>query len=146
MDINKRIAALEKELKELKAELNKPYEIEFERDNTWCIDGDSVMGDYAGNMPGYLKHGRYRKTQQGAELSAKRNIRANRLEMLVESLGGLKEFKEGEDNFSIFYDYHANRWIAGISTSYRRDEVVYITTAEITDKVCELLNSGRYTL
>ena len=98
-------------------------------EHSWC-DEDS------------LSFGRYRTTREGAELSLKRNQRANRLEMLVEYLGGLKEFVEGEENWHIMFK---GEYKPGCSEIWSEPEKVYMTR-EVVKKVCELLNSGAYSL
>ena len=99
-------------------------------EHSWC-DEDS------------LSFGRYRTTREGAELSLKRNQRANRLEMLVEYLGGLKEFVEGEKNWYI--TLCEGLWIYDFTLKYFSPEHVFMTKKGAI-KVCELLNSGAYSL
>ena len=98
---------------------------------------------WSGNIEASIKYGRYRTTQKGAELSLKRNQRANRLEMLVEYIGGLKEFVVGEENWYVYY-YEGEYRSACIETSFD-PEKVYMPR-EVSKTACDLLNSGAYSL
>jgi hypothetical protein len=62
--------------------------------------------------------------------------------MLVEYLGGLKEFVEGEENWHIIFD---GEYKPGCAETWYEPEKVYMTR-EVVKKVCELLNSGAYSL
>ena len=88
--------------------------------------------------------GLIRNTAESAWVSARRNIRANRLEALAHSIGGAYEFEFGEENYYMSVD---SGGIFHISTSsyYLEPEKIYMTK-ETAEKVCEILNSGRYKL
>ena len=143
MNINERIESLEEELKVLKEEASKPYKIEFVKDKTYIIGLYYVSSECNGKDKDYNNHGRYRKTEEGAELSLERNKKANRLEMLVESLNGLTEFNKNQNNYYVYYD---DKWDYSYTNDLFCPERVYILTKEIAREVCELLNSGKYKL
>lgn len=90
--------------------------------------------------------GLIRDTAYSAYVSARRNIRANRLEALAHSIGGAYEFEFDMDkgNYYIyvredgtFNTARANHWF--------EPEKIYMTK-ETAEKVCEILNSGKYKL
>lgn len=145
MTTEQKIAKLEQELAELKAERSKSkkFAFDYERNTTWFIGEIYIEGSYNGTSTEYLEHGRYRKTEKGAELSLARNKRGNRLEALVEYLGGLKEFAEGEDNYYI--RFYADDWLVE-SSKYRYNPCQAYMKEEIAIKVCEMLNNGEYEL
>ena len=118
------------------------FEFKFVEGNTYQLFVDACAEKVDGNSKELLYCGRYRTTREGAELSLKRNQRANRLEMLVEYLGGLKEFVEGGENWHIMFK---GEYKPGCSETWFEPEKVYMTR-EVVKKVCELLNSGAYSL
>lgn len=90
--------------------------------------------------------GLIRDTAYSAYVSARRNIRANRLEALAHSIGGAYEFEfdEDKDNCYIyvredgtFNMARANHWFD--------PEKIYMTK-DTAEQVCEILNSGKYKL
>lgn len=88
--------------------------------------------------------GLIRNTAESAWVSARRNIRANRLEALAHSIGGAYEFKVGAKNYYIYYT------TKGMAKSFYlindlEPEKIYMTK-QTAEKVCEILNSGRYKL
>ena len=85
-----------------------------------------------------------RTNPESAWVSARRNIRANRLEALAHSIGGAYEFEFGEENYYMSVD---SGGIFHISTSsyYLEPEKIYMT-GDTAQQVCEILNSGRYKL
>jgi hypothetical protein len=145
MTTTERINALEKELSKLRSELNEPYIIKFEKNNTYLIGVYEIIRSVNGSQFSNINNGRYRKTKQGAELSFERNRKTNRLEMLVESLGGLKEFEVGENNWYIAYSIYNKEWEIYNNTAVDL-LTVYITTKEIAQEVCDILNNKRYKL
>ena len=88
--------------------------------------------------------GLIRTDSESAWVSARRNIRANRLEALAHSIGGAYEFEFDTENYYMSVD---NGGIFHISTSsyYLEPEKIYMTQ-DTAEKVCEILNSGRYKL
>ena len=88
--------------------------------------------------------GLIRNTAESAWVSARRNIRANRLEALAHSIGGAYEFEFGEGNYYIAVDEDGT-FDACISSCYLEPEKIYMTR-DTVEKVCEILNSGRYKL
>ena len=88
--------------------------------------------------------GLIRNTAESAWVSARRNIRANRLEALAHSIGGAYEFEFGEDNYYVFVDRNGS-FNTSSSSIYLEPEKIYMTE-KTAEKVCEILNSGRYKL
>ena len=88
--------------------------------------------------------GLIRTDSESAWVSARRNIRANRLEALAHSIGGAYEFEFGEDNYYVFVDEDGSFNIGSVSI-YLEPEKIYMTK-ETAEQVCEILNSGRYKL
>ncbi len=88
--------------------------------------------------------GLIRNTAESAWVSARRNIRANRLEALAHSIGGTYEFEFGEENYCIVIDadgVFSIDWMDKIL----EPEKIYMTK-ETAEQVCEILNSGTYKL
>ena len=88
--------------------------------------------------------GLIRDTAYSAWVSARRNIRANRLEALAHSIGGAYEFEFGEENYYIVIDSD------GVFTIDWMDKIlepekIYMTE-KTAEQVCEILNSGTYKL
>ena len=88
--------------------------------------------------------GLIRNTAESAWVSARRNIRANRLEALAHSIGGAYEFEFGEENYYIVIDSD------GVFTIDWMDKIlepekIYMTE-KTAEQVCEILNSGTYKL
>lgn len=90
--------------------------------------------------------GLIRNTAESAYVSARRNIRANRLEALAHSIGGAYEFEfdVDKDNYYIyvredgtFNTARANHWF--------EPEKIYMSK-ETAEQVCDILNSGSYKL
>ena len=90
--------------------------------------------------------GLIRNTAESAWVSARRNIRANRLEALAHSIGGAYEFEfdVDKDNCYIyvredgtFNKARANHWF--------EPEKIYMSK-ETAEQVCDILNSGSYKL
>ena len=88
--------------------------------------------------------GLIRTDSESAWVSARRNIRANRLEALAHSIGGAYEFEFGEDNYFI-YVMEDGTFAVGDVDVILEPEKIYMTR-ETAEKVCEILNSGRYKL
>ena len=88
--------------------------------------------------------GLIRTDSESAWVSARRNIRANRLEALAHSIGGAYEFEFGEENYYIYVD-EVGVFRANSMLTYLEPEKIYMTK-ETAEQVCEILNSGRYKL
>ena len=88
--------------------------------------------------------GLIRNTAESAWVSARRNIRANRLEALAHSIGGAYEFEFGENNYYVYVD-RANRFKHALTQYNLEPEKIYMTK-ETAEQVCEILNSGSYKL
>ena len=88
--------------------------------------------------------GLIRDTAYSAYVSARRNIRGNRLEALVHSIGGAYEFEFDVGNYYIVANSDG-RFDTGVSFTYLEPEKIYMTK-ETAEQVCEILNSGKYKL
>lgn len=88
--------------------------------------------------------GLIRNTAESAWVSARRNIRANRLEALAHSIGGAYEFEFGEDNYFI-YVMEDGTFAIGDVDVILEPEKIYMTE-KTAEQVCEILNSGTYKL
>ena len=88
--------------------------------------------------------GLIRTDSESAWVSARRNIRANRLEALAHSIGGAYEFEFGEGNYYVVVDEDGT-FDACISSCYLEPEKIYMTN-DTAQQVCEILNSGTYKL
>ena len=137
---------------EKEAELVKEYVIEIPEQGLYLINEGTELKEYSQeeldeynwNISLLKKLGDIRTDSESAWVSARRNIRANRLEALVHSIGGAYEFEFGEDNYYIAIDAE------GVFIKYRvsgllEPEKIYMTR-DTAEKVCEILNSGRYKL
>ena len=143
--LQQQIADMEAKLAEMKEELNKSkkFQCSYDYGNTYFIGSDKVHKNFNGSDNHYIDHGRYRKTQQAAEMSLARNKRANRLEALAEQLGGLKEFDSNECNYYIYLDN--NEWIYSDCVYFYYPEVVYMTEKCVIE-ICRMLNEGEFSL
>ena len=88
--------------------------------------------------------GLIRTDSESAWVSARRNIRANRLEALAHSIGGAYEFELGENNYYVYVD-RASRFKRAVTQYNLEPEKIYMTK-ETAAQVCEILNSGTYKL
>ena len=88
--------------------------------------------------------GLIRNTAESAWVSARRNIRANRLEALAHSIGGAYEFEFGAKNYFI-YVREDGTFAVGDVDVILEPEKIYMTK-ETAEQVCEILNSGTYKL
>ena len=88
--------------------------------------------------------GLIRTDSESAWVSARRNIRANRLEALAHSIGGAYEFEFGEENYYVAVDEDGTFDVC-ISSCYLEPEKIYMTK-KTAEQVCKILNSGRYKL
>ena len=88
--------------------------------------------------------GLIRTDSESAWVSARRNIRANRLEALAHSIGGAYEFEFNIENYYVYVD-GVGVFETTYSQSYLEPEKIYMTK-ETAEQVCEILNSGIYKL
>ena len=141
-----------KELDEKEAELNKEYVIEIPEQGLYLINEGTMLEEYTReyldcegwNIDILNKLGDIRTNPESAWVSARRNIRANRLEALAHSIGGAYEFEFGEGNYYVVVDEDGT-FEACISSCYLEPEKIYMTN-DTAQQVCEILNSGRYKL
>ena len=141
-----------KELDEKEAELNKEYVIEIPEQGLYLINEGTMLEEYTReyldcegwNIDILNKLGDIRTNPESAWVSARRNIRANRLEALAHSIGGAYEFEFGEENYYVVIDTEGDfsmDWMDEIL----EPEKIYMTK-ETAEQVCEILNSGIYKL
>ena len=141
-----------KELDEKEAELNKEYEIEIPEQGLYLINEGTVLEEYTQedlecegwNVDILNKLGDIRTNPESAWVSARRNIRANRLETLAHSIGGAYEFEFGGKNYYV-YVMEDGTFDVGDEGAILEPEKIYMTK-DIAEQVCEILNSGRYKL
>lgn len=88
--------------------------------------------------------GLIRDTAYSAYVSARRNIRGNRLEALAHSIGGAYEFGFDMDNYYIYIRADGTFDVASINIGFE-PEKIYMTKGT-AEQVCEILNSGTYKL
>ena len=88
--------------------------------------------------------GLIRTNPESAWVSARRNIRANRLEALAHMIGGAYEFEFRKDNYYI-YVREDGTFAVGDVYIILEPEKIYMTK-NTAEKVCEILNSGSYKL
>ena len=88
--------------------------------------------------------GLIRNTAESAWVSARRNIRANRLEALAHSIGGAYEFEFGVENYYVYVGEDGT-FVPHMIPSPLEPEKIYMTK-ETAEQVCEILNSGTYKL
>ncbi len=148
-EIQAQIEMLKTELNKLEELANKAkdFEFKFPVGNTYTVTFNEIEPHSSGLVPFLLDYGVYRLTEHGAQLSLRRNRRANRLEMLVEYLGGLQGFTEdgGELLWTINYSCSRNKWTTAYFPNSYDPEKVYMTE-EVAHKVVDMLNNGEYEL
>lgn len=146
-EIQAQIEVLKTELNKLEKLANKAekFEFKFPVGNTYTVTFNEVEPHSSGLIPSLLDYGVYRLTEHGAQLSLRRNRRANRLEMLVEHLGGLEGVKGGELLWTIYYSYSEGKWAIAYYSANYEPEKVYMTE-EVANKVVDMLNNGEYVL
>lgn len=88
--------------------------------------------------------GLIRTDSESAWVSARRNIRANRLEALAHSIGGAYEFEFGEENYYVYVEEDGT-FVPHMIPSPLEPEKIYMTK-ETAEQVCKILNSGTYKL
>ena len=141
-----------KELDEKEAELNKEYVIEIPEQGLYLINGGTMLEEYTREYLEYEgwnidilnKLGDIRTNPESAWVSARRNIRANRLEALAHSIGGAYEFEFGEKNYYIAIGAEGV-FIMNWVYEMLEPEKIYMTK-DTAEQVCEILNSGIYKL
>lgn len=155
-EINKVRAQLkefdEKEAQKAKeAELDPTVGVEVPEDYVYVLlDTDDLQIHNIGEDICYecaedlSRLGLIRDTAYSAWVSARRNIRANRLEALAHSIGGAYEFEIGEENYYIYVMNNGTFDVASVNTGFE-PEKIYMTK-ETAEQVCEILNSGTYKL
>ena len=141
-----------KELDEKEVELNKEYVIEIPEQGLYLINEGTWLEEYTQedlecegwNVSLINKLGDIRTDSESAWVSARRNIRANRLEALAHSIGGAYEFEFDGDNYFIYVGEDGTFAIGDVDIILE-PEKIYMTR-DTAEQVCEILNSGRYKL
>jgi len=141
----------EAELKAQEAELDPTAGVEVPEDYVYVLSegnelqihniGEDICYECAEDLS---RLGLIRDTAYSAYVSARRNIRGNRLEALAHSIGGAYEFEFGEENYCIVINAEGDfsvDWMDKIL----EPEKIYMTK-ETAEQVCEILNSGTYKL
>ena len=148
-EIQAQIEVLKTELSKLEELANKAekFKFKFPVGNTYTVTFNEIEPHSTGLIPSLMEHGVYRLTEHGARLSLNRNRRANRLEMLVEHLGGLQECpRKGRGLFwTIAYSYSKDKWVIVYDPANYHPEKVYMTE-EVANKVVNMLNNREYEL
>ena len=120
-------------------EEKKKFVIEYEKNKTYALATCSIFDKVEVGITNTFKNrGRYRKTEQNAKYSQKRNQIANRLEALVEELQG--ELGVGE--YTIYIANGAYK--TEHSTYFNIGDI--LMTEETAIKICEMLNNEEYDL
>lgn len=88
--------------------------------------------------------GLIRDTAYSAYVSARRNIRGNRLEALAHNLGGAYEFEFGEENYYIYVTEDGVFSKAIVNNNFEPEKIYMVK--ETAEQVCDILNSGTYKL
>mgnify|MGYP005614569319 CR=1 FL=1 len=139
----------EKEAQE--AELDAEAGVEVPEDYVYVLaDNDNLQIHTIGEDICYecaedlSRLGLIRTDSDSAWVSARRNIRANRLEALAHSIGGAYEFEIEGDNYFIFLDTDGIFQYA-LAGEWLEPEKIYMTE-KTAEQVCEILNSGTYKL
>ena len=142
---------IEQEAITKEAELDPTAGVEVPEDYVYVLlDADNLQIHNIGEDICYecaedlSRLGLIRDTAYSAYVSARRNIRGNRLEALAHSIGGAYEFEFGEENYYIVIDSD------GVFTVDWMDKIlepekIYMTE-KTAEQVCEILNSGTYKL
>lgn len=146
------IKELDMEVSEDKAKEVEEYVIELPEQGLYLHQEGTVLEEYTldaletegWNINILNKLGDIRTNPDSAWVSARRNIRANRLEALAHSIGGAYEFEFGVDNWYAVVDAKG-QWGEGRTSAVLEPEKIYMTR-DTAEKVCEILNSGRYKL
>ena len=144
-------AILQQVIEQEEAELDPTAGVEVPDDYVYVLaDNDNLPIHNIGEDICYecaedlSRLGLIRNTADSAWVSARRNIRANRLEALAHSIGGAYEFEIEGDNYFIFLDTDGIFQYA-LAGEWLEPEKIYMTK-DTAEQVCEILNSGSYKL
>ena len=144
-------AILQQVIEQEEAELDPTAGVEVPDDYVYVLaDNDNLPIHNIGEDICYecaedlSRLGLIRNTADSAWVSARRNIRANRLEALAHSIGGAYEFEIEGDNYFIFLDTDGIFQYA-LAGEWLEPEKIYMTK-DTAEQVCEILNSGTYKL
>ena len=139
----------EKEAQE--AELDAEAGVEVQDDYVYVLaDNDNLQIHIIGEDICYecakdlSRLGLIRTDSESAWVSARRNIRANRLEALAHMIGGAYEFDADARNYYIYFN-NKGKACTWYSPDMVEPDKVYMSQ-ETAEQVCEILNSGRYKL
>ena len=124
---------------------SKPKLFEYEKENTFAVGVESILQTMNGTDTNTLKYGRYRRTKEAAEIDFKRQTRMMRLSALAWEVG---ECVEADKRYYIYTHIYHNKCIYRYSPTSETTVIpgcVYMTY-ETAHKVCNMLNSGEYSL
>ena len=122
------------------AQASQKFEWKYDEDDTCLLETYYTKG-YSIDDSDYLEHGRYRATEEQAEASLLRNKRANRLEALVYQIQ-----QEVEGDCYIMFEGHADKWITSKTWIEDIYPEVVLMLKSTADTICEMLNSGKFSL
>ena len=125
-------------------EASKPKLFDYENGSPYLVQVYNVTPGIGKDIE-YKQYGRYRRTKEQAEMDFKRQTRMMKLSALVWEVGECVEFTYGTSNYYIYYDYKDKIYYTGYDSMYYNPITVYMTEATAI-KVCEMLNSGEYSL
>ena len=141
----------QEEQKAFEAELDPTAGVEVPEDYVYVLlEGNELQIHNIGEDICYecaedlSRLGLIRDTAYSAYVSARRNIRGNRLEALAHSIGGAYEFEFDEDNYFIYVREDGTFNVGDVDCIFE-PEKIYMTK-ETAGQVCEILNSGTYKL
>lgn len=145
--INQRIQAIESELAELKAELNKPdkFKFKYEFSNTYNVTGHTVVQNCTGEINDALQNFRYRQTEANAKADFQLQKELMCIGALAEQID--PDYKSKIDwnctysgKYFISYDVKKNTYVSFMRDTHRELGVVYMPK-DVAEKVCEILNN-----
>ena len=135
-------------------EIPKPPKIEL-GENKYLIDLDDSAVDNDEDFinmrmgPYSQENGLFRNDEETADKALKAIKRFTKLLALRDqecpnSRG--YEFRGGEDNWFISYSIRDNKWDYEYASNYYEADKVYFKTSDDAQKVCSILNSGKFSL
>lgn len=121
----------------------KPKLFEYDDYNTWYIESEKIRQVSYPTSYNCIKYGRYRRTKEQAEMDFKRQTRMMRLAALAWEVGECVEFVPDKENWYV-YKFEGIFKASFTDASFEYDKVYM--TEKTAVKVCEILNSGEYSL
>jgi hypothetical protein len=121
-------------------EAAKPKLFGYDEGNTYFLGTETISEFNSGKAENSLKQGRYRRTKEAALMDFKRQTRMMRLSALAWEVGECVE----NGGYCVFKLPGGNKYSYGFIEFVSPSEVYM--TQETATKVCEILNSGEYSL